>query len=205
MRTTPNARVSENAMKVTSAGSCLSRWRSYRYLRNLAMRLLHAREFGLSFGRLLIDCDGKVAANRVGIHDGDHVHRAALAPQIHGLSEGGGIDILVAEQLAAETNDSCVLFIQTGERAVISNEVDHLGVDSSPESAGLMPVPLKVVVGFAAGDQNREFARVRIQRSAGHGGVVEIQQSLPDARVIGSECERSGQGAILANKNAESL
>src|SRR5579862_5627223 len=104
------------------------------------MKLFYGRKFGLSLGRSLIDCYGKIAANRVGIHDGDHVHRAALAPQFHGLREGGGIDTLVAEQLAAETDDSRVLFIQTGERAVVSNGLDHLGVDSGLESGGLMPV-----------------------------------------------------------------
>jgi hypothetical protein len=44
------------------------------------MKLLQGRKFGFSFGRSLIDCDGKIPANRVGIHDCHHVHRAALAP-----------------------------------------------------------------------------------------------------------------------------
>src|SRR5580658_4330348 len=61
-----------------------------------------------------------------------------------------------------------------------------------------MPVPLQVVVGFAAGDQNREFTRARIERSARHGGVVEIMQSLRDGRIIGSEGERTAQDVILA-------
>ena len=160
---------------------------------------------GLPSGDALIDGDGKIAAHRVSVHRGHHVHRAALAPQFDGLRESGGIDFLVAEHLAAETDDGGVLFIQTGERTVVSNDVDHLGVDSSLETAGLMPVPLQVVVGFAAGDQNREFARVRIERSARHGGVMEIQQSLRDARVIGSEGERAAQGAILAGKDVENL
>jgi hypothetical protein len=59
-------------------------------------KLPHGRKFGLSFGRSLIDRDSKIAANRVGIHDSDHVHRATLTPQFHGLRERGGIDILVA-------------------------------------------------------------------------------------------------------------
>ena len=64
-----------------------------------------------------------------------------------------GIDFLVVEYLAAETDDGGVFFIQTGERAVVSNDIDQLGVDSSPEANDLMRVPLKVVVGFADPDQ----------------------------------------------------
>ena len=101
------------------------------------------------------------------------------------------------EHLAAEADDRGVFFIQTRERAVVSNDVDQLGVESSLETDGLVPVPLKVVVGFAAGDQNREFTRVRIERSARHGGVMEIMQGLRDARVIGSEGERTAQDVIL--------
>src|SRR5436309_2324818 len=36
---------------------------------------------------------------------------------------------------------------------------------------------------------------MRIERSARHGGVVEIEQSLSDGRVIGGESERSSETA----------
>ena len=58
---------------------------------------------------------------------------------------------------------------------------------------------------FAAGDQNREFARVRIERSARHGGVMEIEQRLRDGGVIGREGERTAQGVILAGKGLQNL
>src|SRR6185312_1026915 len=102
------------------------------------------------------------------------------------------------QHLTAETNDGSVFFIQAGERAVVANDVDQLGVESSLETDGLVRVPLEVVVGFTAGHQNREFARVGIERSTRHGGVVEIMQSLADSRVIRSECERAAQDPILA-------
>src|SRR5580658_4722656 len=111
------------------------------------MKLLYWGKFGLAFGRALIDGDGKIAAHRVGAHDGHHVHRAAFTPQFNGLREGGGIDFPVVKHLAAETDDGGVFLRQTGERAVVSNNVDQPGVKSSLETASLMPVPLEVVVG----------------------------------------------------------
>src|SRR5579863_6720860 len=61
-----------------------------------------------------------------------------------------------------------------------------------------MPVPLQVVVGFAASDQNREFARARIERSASDGGIMEIEQGLRYGRIVSSEGERTAQDVILA-------
>src|ERR1700733_14701277 len=155
------------------------------------MKLLYRRKFRFAFRRALIDGDGKITAHRVRAHDGHHVHRTALAPEFDGLREGGGIDLLVVEHLAAETDNRSVFFIYTGERAVVPNNVDQFGVESSLEPDGLMRVPFEVVIGFAAGDQNREFTRVRIERSARHGGVMEIVQGLRDGRVIGREGERT--------------
>jgi hypothetical protein len=37
----------------------------------------------------LVDGDGEIAAHCVCIHDGHHIHRAALAPQFDGLRECG--------------------------------------------------------------------------------------------------------------------
>jgi hypothetical protein len=38
---------------------------------------------------------------------------------------------------------------------------------------------------------------VRIERSARHGGVMEIMQGLRDGRVIGGERQRTAQDVIL--------
>jgi hypothetical protein len=169
------------------------------------MALLDSREFGLALGRVLVYGDREIAAHRIGVHDGHHIHRAAFPPQFHSLSEGSGIDLLWAKQLPAEADDDSVPFIQSGERPVISNNVDHFGVNSSLHSAGLVSVPLKVVVGFAAGNQNGEFTRMRVECSTSDGGVMKIQQRLTDARIVGGECERSRQGASLAAKTSRSF
>ena len=94
------------------------------------MELLHRRKLGLAFGGPLIDGDSEIAAHRVGIHCGHHVHRAALAPQFDDLRERGGIDFLIVIQLAAEPDDGGILFAQTVERSVGSNGVNHLRVNS---------------------------------------------------------------------------
>src|SRR5665213_3109977 len=101
------------------------------------------------------------------------------------------------QHLAAEADDGGVFFIQTSERAVVSNHVDQLGVESSLEPDSLVRIPLQVVVGFAASHQNRQFARPRIKRSFAYGRVMEIMQSLPHRKVIGSVCERPAQDLIL--------
>src|SRR5579872_1445054 len=124
---------------------------------------------------MLIDGDGKKAADCVGIHGSHYVHGAALTPQFDHLGESGRIYFLVVKQLASEVDDGCVLFIQANERTVEANHIDHLGVDAGLETTGLVSIPLKIVIGGAASDQNGEFARVRIERSARNRRVVEVQ------------------------------
>jgi hypothetical protein len=42
------------------------------------MALLDSREFGLALGRVLVYGDREIAAHRIGVHDGHHIHRAAF-------------------------------------------------------------------------------------------------------------------------------
>src|SRR5437870_1387098 len=101
-----------SASRTEDTGS-RGRWRAAPVRPTLPDELLYRRKFGPAFRRALIDGNGKIAAHRVGVHDGHHVHNAALAPQFDGLREGSGIDFLVVEHLAAETDDGGVFFIQT--------------------------------------------------------------------------------------------
>ena len=90
-----------------------------------------------------------------------------------------------------------------GDIGLLGWTVNHLGIDSRLDSVWLVPVPLEVVAGFPARYQNRKFARMRIERSARNGSVVEIQQSLRGGRVIGGEGERAAQRIVLAGKGLE--
>jgi hypothetical protein len=65
--------------------------------------------------------------------------------------------------------------IETCGRPLVSNGVDQIGVESSLRADGFMRVPFQIVVGLAAGHQNRKLACARIERSARHCGVVKMQ------------------------------
>jgi hypothetical protein len=97
------------------------------------------------------------------------------------LPESDGTHFLVVQHLAAETDDGGVFFIQTGERAVVSNDVDQVGVDFSLETDGRLRVPLKVYL------VSRQATRIASSRVCGssvaarHGGVIEVKQACATA------------------------
>src|SRR5204863_58964 len=77
-----------------------------------------------SGSRVFVDGDREEAADRVRIHDGDHVHRSAPAVELHDLRERRGVDLLVGEHLSSEANHDGVFLIDAGERALPADEVE---------------------------------------------------------------------------------
>ena len=147
---------------------------------------------------MLVDGDREEAADRVGVHHGDQVDRAALAEELDGLRERGRVHLLVAVELAPEADHGRVLLADAGECAVVAHRVDHFLLDAGFHGARLVPVPFEVVVRLAARDEDRELAHVGIERALADGSIVQVVERVGDVRVVRGEGERSAQGSLGA-------
>ena len=112
----------------------LSRAFARRAARTVSAR--DRRQRRLAGGDVLVDGDRVEAADRVGAHDGDEIHRALGAVELLRLRERRRAHLAVVQQLAAEADDGGVGFVDARQRTVGSHDVDDLLATPARTAAG---------------------------------------------------------------------
>ena len=109
-------------------------------------------------GDVLVDGDRVEAADGVGAHDGDEVHRALVAVELLRLRERRRAHLAVVQELAAEADHGGVGVVDARQRAVRAHDVDDLCVDAG---ARQLPARARSIRSCSSSRGKRRGSRAR--------------------------------------------